>query len=36
MPPKATMELQCEVCKQRHAFDMTQCSILDDNATENK
>jgi hypothetical protein len=30
IPADATMELRCEVCRQRHTFKMSQCSIDED------
>lgn len=30
IPAEATMELRCEVCRQRHTFQMSQCSIDDE------
>jgi len=32
LSPQATMALRCEVCQQRHSFDLAQCSIADNDA----
>ena len=32
VPPKSSIEILCEVCKERHRFDIAQCSIADDEA----
>jgi hypothetical protein len=30
LPPRTAMELRCDVCGQRHRFDLAQCSIEED------
>jgi hypothetical protein len=29
IPPTATMELRCEICRQRHVFLVRQCTLDD-------